>query len=417
MIGEGRYAEALTFFQGLYEREPSGFHAWLFARIDEDRVRAGETVDRALREGRTHPGIEWLATSRRAADLALEGKIEEALKLVEGSTAGARIDPASVFQERAGYAAMIGNLDKALSLIKRARRLDPMDPGIHSDLVAILRLRGDVGEMTEEIRNPPRYRRYSYIGAAEATLSANLGDRQSALEAWRRVLELPLDPYGLRSARAHAYEALGDHAAAVEEIKAEARLLRHGIAHRIYLAFDLMARDRSAAEAAIQSEYERNPRLFETIRAMAWVDFCRGRYRESADLYTRALALAPGEPDLWVARAAVRMRQGANDLAEKDLSRALKLYDRNPGALRELGRIHLDAGDWTRCERDFSTLALAEDPEPEDLRLYSRCSRGSGHAERGIAALDKALENAPGIGRFIDLARVYVEAKQAAKKP
>jgi tetratricopeptide (TPR) repeat protein len=411
MINDGQYASALAYFQGAYESDPSGLNAYLFARIDHDRVRARATVARALREGRTHPGLAWLALSRRVADLSAAGKLETALKLVEDCRdCGA--EPASVLQTRAELAAQLGRLDQALDLVQDARAVDPQDAGAHATLIGVLTVRGDAEALITAIFNPPHNHRFAYAAAAHAVYEENTGNHARALESWREALEAPLDPYGWHGARAGAHHALGDGAAALEETKAAAALDPDDAGVRLGLAFALAERDRAAAEEAIRREYERNAFSLGALRAMAFVEFSHGRLDESIKFYTRALALAPGLPELWVNRGSVRTHQKDVAGALADFKRAKDLYYWHPGAARETGRTHLEASRYGECMEDFRGLALREAPEPEDLRLYARCCRGAGHGDKAVAAIKRAMDATPGVAEYISLSRELVAAER-----
>jgi len=416
VINGGQYREWLEHYWSIYESSPTALNAYLFARIDYDRVRARETVLRAARTGTKHPGILWLAASRQAEDLAASGKHEAALKIIESSRAGAEAEPASVLQARAVLHAGMGKRDEARAMIDRAAKLDPQDAGIHAARLGILTLRGEMDELTTAIVNPPRNQWFAYVHAANAAAEERDGDVKRARESWRKVLEAPLDPFGWNFSRALAYDALGERDSALEEVRAALKLDPGDSGARLWLASDLGTRDRSAAEEIVRQELERNPRSVAALRAAAAVAFNHGRFNDAVDLYDKALALAPGIPELWVSRGAVWTHLKDPTQAEKSYREAERLAYRYPLLARERGRMHAEAGEYASCTQAMSRLALQEDAEVDDLRQYAYCCVGADHVERGIAAYHRAQKKIMSPSLAVDVAKDIAWAKGRLKE-
>lgn len=416
MINGGQYKERLEYDWGVYESTPTALHAYLFARIDLDRGRARETIQRALRTGTKHPGILWLSTSLQAEDLAASGKHEAALKLIEGSREGAAVEPDSVLQARAVLLAGMGKLDAAQALIDRAAKLEPQDAAIHNTRLGILTLRGERIELMTAIANPPRNQWFAYVHAASAAWEENEGNLKRARESWRKVLEAPLDPFGWNFARARAYEALGEHDSAMEEVRAALKLDPNDAGARLWLAADLGSRDRPAAEEIVRRELEKNPRSLAALQAAAAVAFNHGRFRDALSLYDRALVQAPGIAEVWVARGAVWTHLKNRREASQSYGEAERLAPSNPSLSRESGRMHAEAGEYTSCMYAMTHLALQEDAEVGDLRQYAYCCVGAERVERGIAAYHRAQKKIMNPGVAVDVAKDIAWAKGRLKE-
>lgn len=392
-VAAGHYESTLELYQSRYETDPTSGNAYLFARIDYNRVRSRETVDRAMRAGSKLPGLLWLKTLHRAEDLSASGKYEAAFELIDASTEGSALDAMGVRKARIALLLGMGRLDEAHRAAEDARRADWSDPGVHSLRLGVAYLRGDWAEVQSLTQLTPGNTDYAYALLAKAAYLSATGKKVEARENWNKVLASSRDFYDWEEARMQALSSLGDREGAAKQAMTVLALDPGSAAAQVQLAsYALWSRNIPEGERMARAALEKNPRSLSALGLMASIEFGHGRYRDAILLYNRAIDLAPGLTWAWVARAAAFSHMGSRMRQRKSLARAEKINPADPYLLSELGRLHMDAGEYEQGLGAFKTLISQEEPGIEVYRGYGRCSVGANRLEQGLAAYERALE-------------------------
>lgn len=389
----GNYESLHELFRTRYEAEPTPVNAYLFARIDYDRVRAHDVIDRALRGGSNHPGLSAMKILHRAEDLAAAGKYEAALALIDASTETARTEPATTVRMRIGMLAGMGKLDEANAIAQAAWRKEQTDPGLHGLLLELAYARGDRAEYGSLLTLTPGATDFAYAVMARAAELDARGKAAESRELRKRVLGMPRDFYGWDAARMQAMISLGDWEGA-GRIAVALRDLDPGdsSARATLAAYALWSGNAAEGEKMAREALAKNPRSLWALEQLASVEFRHGRYRDAVLLYDRALEQAPGVPRLWIARAAAFSHMGDRAAQKRSLARASRIDTDDPYLLSELGRMHMDAGEYAEGLEAYRALISREAPGLEDWRGFGRCSVGANRLEQGLAAFERALE-------------------------
>lgn len=387
----GNFESVLWEYWERYESTPTAQNAYLLARLDDNRPRAMEIVDKAVRAGGLHPGLDWLKTERRAAALAYNGKYEKALDLIDSSADGRKVDPCGVKKVRAGLLISMGRLAEAWKETAEAGRLEPYEPALTTLRAGIAALLGDKNLLSIELTTGPYMAlgRFAYADAARGYQDNLTGNHEGAMEHYREALKHPRDALGWHSARAAAYDSLGQPDHALVEAQAALNLDPFDDSARLRVASAL---PQDKAEAAIAEVYDRNPRGYEVLMWMGYQHFSRGRFREAEALFGRALEYAPGISDIWAARGAVRTHLGDKKGAWNDLRRAQDLAPFNAIVNRELGRDAMNHGRFEDCLLYFRRFVETGQDAVEALTGYGRCSIGTANYEQAVAAYEKAFK-------------------------
>lgn len=390
-VATGSYEDALAAHKGRYELNPTPANAYLFARIDYDRVRARGVVHRALKAGSSLAGLRWLRTLFRAEDLAAAGRHEAALAEIDASPDWRELDTMMASKARISLLLAMGRLDEA----ERAAwaEADWSEPGLHSLRIGVRFLQGDMREVDALTALPPDAAPHAYALSARASYLARIGKRTQARELWKRIVQSPRDFYGWDEAKMDALSLLGHGNAAAVQAAAVLALDPGSDSARAQLAaHDLEFGRVERAEKLAREALAKNPRSIPALGLVGSLEFRHGRYRDALLLNDRALDLAPGLVELWVARAAIHSHMGSRDLQRRSMERAARINPAHPYYLHESARMHMDAGEWEKALAAFTILLAQEEPGFDEYRGFGRCSVGSNRLEQGLAALERAKE-------------------------
>lgn len=393
-VAAGHYEDTLALYKGRYDEKPTPENAYLFARIDYDRVRARGVVHRALRAGADLEGLRWLRTLFRAEDLAATGRHEAALASIDVSPDGQTLDAMAVVKARISLLMGMGRLDEADRAAEVAdKETDWGDPGLHSLRLGVRFLRGDLEGVRAQSGLTPGATAYAYALSAEAAYLSRTGKITQARELWRRILDSPRDFYGWDEARMEALSLLGNGNAAAVQAAALLALDPGSDAARVQIAaYERQFGRTENAEKLAREALAKNPRSLAALGLVGSMEFEHGRYRDALALYDRALALAPGVVEFHVGRAAVLSHMGDRDGQRAGMRRAARLNDKHPYFLHEYGRMKMDAGEYEEGLVAYTDLLAQEEPGLDEYRGFGRCSVGSNRVEQGLAAFEAARE-------------------------
>lgn len=389
----GWYENVFAEYWKRHEAAPNGLNAYLLARLEDDRSRAADTVDKAVRSGAKHPGLDWFKTTRRVAALAYHGKYEEALALIDADAAGRKLDPCGWAMERATLLLRMGKLADAWKMTEEARRADPYEPATTAVRAHIAILRGDLDGMNAELHAGPYWAAGTFAWAenARAYYQSHMGLPPQAKSALEGALATRPDGVSWNASIANALDGLGRPDEALPYAQAALEGDPYDDASRIRVA---SARSPEALEKAVAEVYARNPRGYLVLMRMAHQHIMQGRARESVELYSKALAYAPGLPDLWAHRGMARRHLKDKAGAAADLDRAATLAPFNADIHRAQGSMALEAGKYLECRSHYiSAYEYGTDEERYNaLGNWGQCAAGAGLFEESIAAFDRAAD-------------------------
>lgn len=255
----------------------------------------------------------------------------EAVRIMETELPeGAKQHQAVVQVNRARVLQGLGRLEEALQGYDNAIACDPNYPEYHYYRAGCMRARGDneaaiAGYERAMALSAPWPEPYYSRG----DLRAEQGDIEKALEDFSYVLELDPDHLDARVNRAALLAEAGDHEATAADVEYGLKLdpaNAHLLCTKGLLAMD----EPGTARDLFAQALENNPKLTPALVNSAILDYDDGDFGAAAEKLTRALDVAPQDPDLWFNRGVALQAAGRLDEAAEDYRQALDL----PGADR-----------------------------------------------------------------------------------
>jgi len=282
------------------------------APTTDDVLRAREVADRGV--------SRWLdgdpATASAAFHEALQldpasGVSRVLLARLEGKPAGD--DPLSLHLNAALDEAEAGEPDRALPHLGEVARHDP-----ESSLLSFLEGSAalDLGDLvTAERELLVASRRMPDCARAARELGDAFrlrGDPGSAVEAYRRSIDMEPDSAETWKNLAHALKQLGDLRAGIDAIRRASRLLGGENASVLVVQAEILdeAGEREEARGILRRVLDRDPGDREARRRLALSLDTDHRIAQAASEYERALEANPGDPFLLVCLA--NLRAGAD---------------------------------------------------------------------------------------------------------
>ena len=418
------HAEALARMEAL--RGAIGDWASLAGVLQQRVARAGDEGERlaALRRlGRVQGRMPdaraaAIATWRRVRRLAVgDGEAADALirlyradekwaalvrLLEELPPSGARLREVAAL-----CGGRLGDRDRAIDALERARALDPDDRQAADDLVVVLREAERWGALralyADLIRRRPPVERPALLRAQAVLLAGPLGDADAAAEAWRALLRLDAADGGAIEALDGIERAAGRFAGLAEAWARHVAAVPGERGARLRLA-DLYAGslgDPVRAIEALRPLAEADGRDREVLRRLASLYAVTGDWRYCADALDREAAASSGGERVDRLREAARVRdERLRDPvgAFERVAEAWRLVPDDEGLAVEVGRL----GD--RVGRPAALVALYGEVEGRIgvigargrvLRAQARLARGVGDAaveERAWGALRAAVD-------------------------
>ena len=336
-------------------------------------------VDRDSRFARAYAGLgrTYWALYQETGEPQWTGKATAAI------LDALRIDP-DLPEVRLSLAVMyqgMGRLPEAQEELKRVIAAQPSNDDAHRVLAGIHIDRGEWPQAIDEVQKaialrPNYWRNHSEGGYA----NYRAGKLEEAARAYQRVTELQPDS-------ARGYHMLGT-------VQQSAGDLTSALAN-----YEKATSIRPAAS---------------TYSNVGTVLFWRGNYTGAADAYTRAIALAPHQPDLHANLGDALLKLGRRKEALQSYRRAiaevtalLGVNSKDAQNLAVLALYRAKAGDRAAAE-DAIAKALAASPDDGDV-LYNRAVVHAlgGRTEDACAALGKAIER----GASVQIIRYADELK------
>jgi tetratricopeptide (TPR) repeat protein len=269
----------------------------------------------------------------------------------------------------------------ALADLAAGKKLEPMVKNVNAGAAEVLYGLGAYG-----------------LGAA----AGRQGDEIAAIVFLRLALALAPDNALALDTLGEAYSKIKQYESAIEiyDEVPDGSPLRVTTDVRIALLLDAMGKSDDATKRLREIVAE-NPQNVDALSALADVLRSHKQFVESADAYTRVLALtSPTEKSRWAIyyfRGVDYERAKLWDKAEPDLQKALELYPEQPLVLNYLGYSWVDQG--LHLDEAFKMLRRAVELQPEDGYIVDSLGWAHyklGHYDESLRLLERAIELKPG---------------------
>jgi tetratricopeptide (TPR) repeat protein len=362
--------------------------AWTYAGAKNTR-RALETLDKLHGEG-----FSVLRDYHAALIADIAGDKAEADKRFKAVLSADR----TVLRLVDAYARFLsshGDNESARRLYEAFDGAVPNHPLVVAALAEI-----DAGKtLTPFVRNPEE-------GAGEVlyglvSLGGRQGDELAALIYLRLALALAPDNTLATFTLADIYERLKQEEAAIDlyDSVPEASPLRVNADVQASLLLETLGKNKEASEH-LQAVVTAHPKDADALTALANLQRSRKLFAESADTYTRALALQQKpEKSQWLLyyyRGIANERRKDWPDAEKDLKKALELNPDQPLVLNYLGYSWIDQG--VNLDEAFRMLRRAVDLKGRDGYIVDSLGWAYyrlGRYDEAVAELEKAIDLKP----------------------
>lgn len=456
LLDSERPQEAVMLFRRAIDLDSSSALAHL--RLATTLAQLGE-VDEALEEiGKAAERAPSSLDPHRIR-VALLARAERWPEAVVAAQELLALDPASVEALRviAIDRLRTGSQDEGISLLKRARKVNPGDP--ETSLLLAKALAGSRPRKALDIlsRPPVALEEQAELLCDWLLLRGHLQrQRERWLEAeadFGRVIELRPDLTDAWAGRAEAALATGrldqalvnaDQALLIDPRHVFARCARADVliqlgriddgraeleaALRIepdYLwALDLLARitsDPDTARALIDRALAADPANRDLLAERAWLEIRFGDNQQALEMFDQLLGTARAK-DMLIGRATALRLLGRSEEAVSAATEAAELST-DKATLRSLGLARLDAGDIPGA---IEALTRAHDADPDNAATAADLSRALAAAERpdgALEVLDHAVTANPAdpllLGQLANLLNdigAYSEAARCARR-
>jgi tetratricopeptide (TPR) repeat protein len=181
-----------------------------------------------------------------------------------------------------------------------------------------------------------------------------------------------------------AHQELGDHAAAARALGLAARLLPQKVAPLLPLARSLLALDRQQEAYAVGVKaLALAPGDPEVQWLMAPLYLSRGLHLAAAELVEKLRATRSHDAQYWRVAGQVHSALGRFADARQDFARALTLQPRDPRLVRQVAIAARRAGDYKTARRHLLAV-LKLDPQDYDIAVHLAIAEA--HLGQGAAA-------------------------------
>ena len=364
-VGSGETKKALALVDTM--SDPSfavfrDFHAGLMLDV------AGRTQEAGARLKAAYAGDQTTLrlVDAYARNLSRQGKTDEAKEVY---LAFAKVQPRNPI------------VLAALADLAAGKKLEPMVRNVNAGAAEVLYGLGAYG-----------------LGAA----AGRQGDEIAAIVFLRLALALAPDNALALDTLGEAYTKIKQYESAIEiyDEVPDASPLRVTTDVRIALLLDAMGKSDESIKRLREIVAE-NPQNVDAFSALADVLRTHKQFVESADAYTRVLALtSPTEKSRWAIyyfRGVDYERAKLWEKAEPDLQKALELYPEQPLVLNYLGYSWVDQG--LHLDEAFKMLRRAVELQPEDGYIVNSLGWAHfklGHYDESLRLLERAIELKPG---------------------
>ncbi|HET9934357.1 MAG TPA: tetratricopeptide repeat protein, partial [Polyangiaceae bacterium] len=323
----------------------------------------------------------------------------------------------------------VGAPERALRAYEAVLALEPTHPEALEAVAKLKESTGDAGAALTAIEalaakaSTPETRAEQWLRAAR--LLEGRGDRDGAIEQYKRALDAnPKDPTASRALR-DAYTARGDAHAAVQlferEIEqTEGNLGKAALAGKLALLQHEKLHDGARAEEIARRALEWDPGNIDALCVMGDVAFESRRFVEASRHYEAVQSRVDKLPN--PTRVLIRYvdslaQTGSTEKALAAMDTLLRLSPDNPGALERAAEVNFEHGSPSRAAELFAELierfgaGLDHHSRARILERRGEALRRAGRFDEALAPLEEACELDPSrVDALVALAKVHEAA-------
>jgi tetratricopeptide (TPR) repeat protein len=294
-----------------------------------------------------------------------------------------------------------GKIDEAKKVFEDFNKLQPHNPIIEAALADLAAGR-KLEPMVKDARGGAAEVLYGLGAYGLGAAGSRPGDAVAAIVFLRLALELTPQNALTLDTLGEAYGKLKQYDSAIEiyDQVPKSNPLRVTSDIRVALLFAAMGKADESAQR-LRAIVKEHPENVDALSALADVLRSEKKYLESADAYTRVLALtAPDDKSRWAIyyfRGVDYERAKEWSKAEPDLKEALNLYPEQPMVLNYLGYSWVDQG--VHLDEAFKMLRRAVELEPEDGYIVDSLGWAYyklGRYDEAVKYLERAVDLKPG---------------------
>ena len=392
-----------------------------------DHEKAAEALERVLAIDSAHENaLTSLIRHYRSLDRweNVASLYERQLKLV--TEAPRRL--ALLLQHGKVLAEQIGSPERAMHVYDAVLAIDPQHAGA---LEALAHLRESTGDADaalaalETLANKatsPEAKAEQYIRAAK--LLEGRGDRDGAIERYKRALDANPKDFTSAAALREAYAARGDVNAALqlferEIAQSEGELAKGRLAGQMAVLCRNRLKDDKRAEEAAKRAVAFDPTNLDALTVLGDIAFDAKRFIEAASHYELVVSRADSLEKKEAARLLVRYvdalsKTGSTEKALAPMDTLLRIAPDDSDALERVAQVTFEHGAPKRAAELYSDLLTRFDTElAGDSRVrahyrYGEALRLAGDAAGSIKPLEDAADLDPSAPEpLIALAKVY----------
>ena len=327
----------------------------------------------------------------------------------------------------------VGSPERARLAYERVLETDPKHAAALESLAHVRAATGDAiaaldaVESLAEKAETPEARAEQWLRAAR--ILEDHGDRDGAIERYRRALDAqPSNGIAAQALKA-AYLARGDAASAIDIINHEIGQVDGKLAKaRLYCEMAQLQKDRIHAPKDARENAQRavdlDPTNLRGFMLLGDVAFEAGGFAEASTHYAQIAGRVDSLPKPEAQQVLIRFidslaKIGSTQKAQNTVQILLALAPDDPDALARAGRVRLDSDDATGAANLYRELLekhrerLSPTRKLDALLNYGRALRRAGDAEASIAPLNDAADLAPlSVDPIDELVRAYEELEQ-----
>ncbi|MBI5210518.1 MAG: tetratricopeptide repeat protein [Elusimicrobia bacterium] len=402
LYNQGRFAEAISAFEGLARSGQGGEQAWIF--LAHAYVSAGD-------QGKAVRLLE-----ERSRVSPEPGPSRELLKRFQEDKS---VDAPTALLLSAERHLQGGELEKAEAQLREALRLKPGEGRAHHMLGVVLEAEGKLAEARREYEESRRLDATSANGSLSlGKLLLREGDLEGALARLREAVAREPGSVEARLALGQALDGCGRGQEARREYEEVVRLdgghgaawggsprgrascpssgsawAGRGEAH-------LRLGDLEKAERHLREASRREPKSART-RVLLGAALERMERREEARReYEEALRLDPVSADACLALGELLLKDGEAQAAEERLRESVRRDPRRVQARLSLGRTLDGRGDAAGARREFEAALELDASAPQTRLCLGEFLLGRGEHEGAREQLEKAAEGSREPGAF-----------------
>jgi tetratricopeptide (TPR) repeat protein len=294
-----------------------------------------------------------------------------------------------------------GKIDEAKKVYSDFNKLQPHNPIVEAALADLAAGR-KLEPMVKDVRDGAAEVLYGLGAYGLGASGGQAGDEIAAIVFLRLALELSPQNALALDTLGEAYSKLKQYDSAIEIYDQVPQSNPMRIASDIHIAMllDVMGKPAESIKQ-LQAIVKDHPENVDAISALADVLRSQKKFLDSAEAYTKVLALAaPDDKSRWAIyyfRGVDYERAKEWSKAEPDLKEALNLYPEQPMVLNYLGYSWVDQG--VHLDEAFKMLRRAVELEPEDGYIVDSLGWAYyklGRYDEAVKYLERAVDLKPG---------------------